>query len=63
MSQHLKVLKNAGIVTDQVDGTRRVYTVTPDGFEVLRQWLDVMWRETLDAFTTFANDPDSGAKS
>lgn len=55
VSQHLKVLKCAGIVTAHAEGTRRVYAVTPDGFEVLRQWLDVMWRDVLDGFATFAN--------
>lgn len=65
VSQHLKILKEAGIVTSHPDGTRRVYTVTPDGFEVLRQWLDIMWRDALNAFTTFSeNHPaDEGGKS
>jgi DNA-binding transcriptional ArsR family regulator len=54
VSQHLKILKDAGIVTSRAVGTRRVYTVTTDGFEVLRQWLDVMWRDALSAFAAFA---------
>ena len=53
VSQHLKILKDAGIVTSQPVGTRRVYTVTTDGFEVLRQWLDVMWRDALSSFAAF----------
>ena len=53
VSQHLRVLREAGIVAAHPDGTRRVYTVTPDGFEVLRQWLDVMWRDALDSFAAF----------
>jgi DNA-binding transcriptional ArsR family regulator len=53
VSQHLKILKDAGVVTSRPVGTRRVYTVTTDGFEVLRQWLDVMWRDALSSFASF----------
>jgi len=53
VSQHLKILKEAGIVASEPVGTRRVYTVTTDGFEVLRQWLDVMWRDALGSFADF----------
>ncbi len=70
VSQHLKILKNAGVVTSHPVGTRRVYTVTTDGFEVLRQWLDVMWRDALSSFASFVeseaaeNQPtDSGDES
>ena len=58
VSQHLKILKDAGIVTSEAVGTRRVYSVTPDGFEVLRQWLDIMWRDAFESFATFSEtDP------
>ncbi|HKV18164.1 MAG TPA: metalloregulator ArsR/SmtB family transcription factor [Mycobacterium sp.] len=65
VSQHLKILKDAGVVTSVPVGTRRVYTVTTDGFEVLRQWLDVMWRDALSAFAAFADSQpeDSGDDS
>jgi DNA-binding transcriptional ArsR family regulator len=63
VSQHLRILKNAGVVTSSADGTRRVYQVTPDGFEVLRQWLDVMWRDVLDSFADFARNHKTGGKS
>jgi DNA-binding transcriptional ArsR family regulator len=53
VSQHLKILKDAGVVTSRPVGTRRVYTVTTDGFEVLRQWLDVMWGDALSSFASF----------
>ena len=53
VSQHLKVLKDAGIVTSRAVGTRRLYTVTTDGFEVLRQWLDIVWRDALASFADF----------
>jgi DNA-binding transcriptional ArsR family regulator len=54
VSQHLKILKDAGIVTYRQDGQRRVYAVTSDGFEVLRQWLDVMWRDALHSLAAFS---------
>lgn len=62
VSQHLKILKDAGVVTARPVGTRRVYSVTTDGFEVLRQWLDVMWRDALAAFAEYADNQqnDSG---
>jgi DNA-binding transcriptional ArsR family regulator len=65
VSQHLKILKDAGVVTSHAVGTRRVYTVTTDGFEVLRQWLDVMWRDALSSFAAFADSRpnDSGDDS
>jgi DNA-binding transcriptional ArsR family regulator len=60
VSQHLKILKDAGIVTSRPVGTRRVYAVTTDGFEVLRQWLDIMWRDALESFAAFVEqNPDN----
>jgi DNA-binding transcriptional ArsR family regulator len=50
VSQHLKVLKAAGLVTDQADGTRRVYQIDPRGLGQIRAWLDQFWDEALDAF-------------
>lgn len=55
VSQHLKILKDAGVVASHPAGTRRIYTVTTDGFEVLRQWLDVMWRDALSSFAAFVD--------
>jgi DNA-binding transcriptional ArsR family regulator len=40
VSQHLKILKNAGLVTDEAAGTRRIYRVDRDGLAALRVWLD-----------------------
>ncbi len=40
VSQHLKALKDAGLVIDRAEGARRVYYVDPDGFDELRRWLD-----------------------
>src|SRR5580700_5315425 len=50
VSQHLKTLKEAGLVRDRADGTRRVYYIDPDGLGPLRRWLDEFWTEALDAF-------------
>jgi DNA-binding transcriptional ArsR family regulator len=50
VSQHLKVLKEAGLVTDRPEGTRRVYSIDPLGLGELRRWLDQFWDEALAAF-------------
>jgi len=50
VSQHLRVLKGAGLVTDRAEGTRRLYAVDPRGIKALRSWLDGFWDEALLAF-------------
>jgi DNA-binding transcriptional ArsR family regulator len=50
VSQHLKALKEAGLVADRPEGNRRVYYVDPDGLGALRGWLDQFWDEALAAF-------------
>ncbi|HET6178429.1 MAG TPA: metalloregulator ArsR/SmtB family transcription factor [Candidatus Sulfotelmatobacter sp.] len=50
VSQHLKILKAARLVTVQAQGTRRVYAIDTRGMESLRKWLDQFWDETLLAF-------------
>jgi DNA-binding transcriptional ArsR family regulator len=50
VSQHLKVLKEAGLVADRPEGTRRVYYIDPDGLGALRHWLDQFWDQALAAF-------------
>ena len=50
VSQHLKVLKDAGLVADRAEGTRRVYYIDPHGLGALRRWLDQFWDSALDAF-------------
>ena len=50
VSQHLKVLKKAGLVTDRQEGTRRVYCIDPHGLGALRTWLDQFWDQALTAF-------------
>ena len=50
VSQHLKVLKQAGLVVDRPDGTRRIYQVAPDGVGALRAQLDRFWNQALAAY-------------
>jgi DNA-binding transcriptional ArsR family regulator len=58
VSQHLKVLKDAGLVTDQPRGTRRVYSVDPDGVQALRAYFDRFWDQALHNFKTLAEEKD-----
>ena len=50
VSQHLKVLKDAGLVVDTRDGTRRLYRLDPDGVGAVRAYFDVFWNQALAAF-------------
>ena len=50
VSQHLRVLKDGGLVTSQAIGTRRVYRLNPDGVRALRAYLDRIWDHALTAF-------------
>lgn len=50
VSQHLKVLKEAGLVNDRAEGARRVYQIDPNGLGQIRAWLDRFWTVALDAF-------------
>jgi DNA-binding transcriptional ArsR family regulator len=52
VSQHLKVLKEAGLVREEREGARRVYWIDPNGLGQLRRWLDGFWDDALDAFRT-----------
>ena len=54
VSQHLKVLKEAGLVTDRQIGTRRLYQLDPDGVGALRAYLDRFWNRALTAFKAAA---------
>lgn len=49
ISQHLSVLKNAGLLTERREGTRRLYRARPEGLDGLREFLDDMWAASLDA--------------
>jgi len=58
VSQHLKVLKAAGLVSDRPAGTRRIYQVDPDGLRELRAYLDQFWAKTLAAYKAAVELPD-----
>lgn len=56
VSQHLKVLKDAGLVTSREDGTRRIYRIDPKGVDVMRAYLDRFWDRSLAAFKAAAEE-------
>jgi DNA-binding transcriptional ArsR family regulator len=56
VSQHLKVLEAAGLVRCRQAGTRRLYTVDPEGLEQLRSWLDGFWDDALARFRQAADE-------
>ena len=55
VSQHLRVLKEAGLVTETPEGTRRIYRLDPRGIAAMREWLDAHWNAQLEAFRQFAD--------
>lgn len=55
VSQHLRVLKEAGLVQEVSQGTRRIYSLDPRGIAAMRRWLDSHWASALDAFKHFAD--------
>jgi DNA-binding transcriptional ArsR family regulator len=58
VSQHLKVLKDAGLVVDQAAGNRRIYRINPDGLAELRADLDRFWLKTLAAYKAVVEQPE-----
>ncbi len=50
ISQHLRILKQANLVIDHAEGTRRVYQLNPEGFASLREYFDQFWSRALTAF-------------
>jgi len=50
VSQHLKMLKQAGLVGDRAEGTRRIYYIDPHGLAAVRKWLDQFWDVALAAY-------------
>jgi DNA-binding transcriptional ArsR family regulator len=55
VSQHLRILKDGGLVVSQAEGTRRIYRLNPDGVTALRAYLDRIWEEALTAFAKAAH--------
>jgi DNA-binding transcriptional ArsR family regulator len=60
VSQHLKVLKDVGLVMDRAEGTRRLYQVDPAGLAVLRTYLDQFWERSLAAFEKTVHEQEEG---
>lgn len=56
VSQHLRVLKDAGLVADQAVGTRRIYRLNPAGVSALKDQLDTFWRRALDGYQNVIED-------
>jgi DNA-binding transcriptional ArsR family regulator len=54
VSQHLRVLRDAGLVVFAKRGTRHLYAVNPAGLAEMRVWLDTFWEDALDRFKTTA---------
>lgn len=57
VSQHLKVLHDAGLVTVRAEGTRRLYRIEPQALVELRTWLDDYWSAAMNAFAAEVTDP------
>ena len=60
VSQHLRVLKDAGVVTDRRDGNRRVNAVDPRGIETMRAYFNTFWGDALAAFQSAAERKGAG---
>lgn len=60
VSQHLKVLKNAGLVSDSAAGTRRVYRLNPAGLVALRDQLETFWTRALAGYEGVVDEPTEG---
>ena len=58
VSQHLKVLKGAGLVDDRAQGTRRLYRIDPGGVAAMRDYLEGFWDQALASFKTAVEGPD-----
>ena len=56
VSQNLRVLKEAGLVSETPEGTRRIYRLDPRGIAAMRDWLDAHWSGALNAFKDFADE-------
>jgi len=60
VSQHLRVLREADLVSEQRDGTRRIYRLNPNGLRELRAYFDGFWRRALDDFQHAADHDENG---
>jgi DNA-binding transcriptional ArsR family regulator len=57
VSQHLKALKEAGLVTDRAQGNQRIYSIDPKGLGAVRRYLDQFWDQALEAFAAEVEKP------
>lgn len=62
ISHHLKILKDANLVTDQADGTRRLYSLNPEGFDLLRDYFDRFWGQALKALKKKLEESEENLK-
>ena len=62
VSQHLRVLKSAGLVRERREGTRHYYSIDGGGLTELRDYLDGFWEDALDAFKAAAEDDEKGER-
>jgi DNA-binding transcriptional ArsR family regulator len=62
VSQHLRVLKEAGLVTERQNGTRHLYRVDPDGLAEVREYLEGFWEEALANFKAAAEQEERRKK-
>ena len=62
VSQHLRVLKEAGLVSERKNGTRRLYRIEPDAVAQLRAYFDEFWSQALDAFKAAAEGEERSSR-
>ncbi|MCU1491129.1 MAG: transcriptional regulator [Acidimicrobiaceae bacterium] len=62
VSQHLRVLKDASLVTEQAVGTRRIYRLNADGVAALRDQLDTFWNRALGGYQDLVDQPTKEAQ-
>lgn len=60
ISQHLRILSDAGLVKANPKGNQRIYNLAPDGFGALREYLDTLWDDALAAYAEAAREAASG---
>ena len=62
VSQHLRVLKEAGLVEETPDGARRIYRIDPRGIGAMREWLDQHWDRALAAFSEYVDKTEEPSR-
>ena len=63
VSRHLRLLKNAGLVVDSADGTRRLYRLHPDGAEAMRDYVRSVWGEAMTRYRLVAENTSTRARN